>query len=181
MDVLWRWQSKTANVSSTNQDKRPLPCHQPRKLLWLTSIDCKPNYWIITHEQQMAEINVSEAECVSWSLWIDCPLTCWRAVVAHRCAGAAPVLVGGLGGEAQGAACSSASSSHVLQVVIGVIHDGGGEAGGDARLRRHGPRHQARSVLHLVRPVAERHHLTKNNMKSYHNCTENIRDRLYES
>lgn len=78
-------------------------------------------------------------------------LTCWRAIVAHRCAGAAPVLVGGLGGEAQGAA----ASSHVVHVIISLIHDGGGE--GVHTRGRYG--HHAGSVLHLVRPLTERHHL----------------------
>lgn len=98
------------------------------------------------------------------SSWISSSLTCRGAVVAHRCAGAAPVLVGRLGGEAQGAA-SSSSSPHVLQVIICVIHDSGGKTGGDARLGRHRPGHQTGSVLHLVCPVPERHHLKKTNIK----------------
>lgn len=57
-------------------------------------------------------------------------LTCWRAIVAYRCAGAAPVLVGGLRGKAQGAA----PSSHVVHVIVSLIHHAGGEAGVDTSL-----------------------------------------------
>ena len=82
-------------------------------------------------------------------------LTCWRAIVAHRCAGAAPVLVGGLGGEAQRAA----PSSHVVHVIISLLHDAGGEAGVDGRLVPHRAGHHAGRLLHLICPLTERHHL----------------------
>lgn len=72
-------------------------------------------------------------------------LTCWRTIVAYRCAGAAPVLIGGLGGEAQGAA----PSSHVVHVIIGLIHDAGREAGVDTRM----------APDHAVGPLTEWHHL----------------------
>lgn len=85
-------------------------------------------------------------------------LTCWRAIVAYRCAGAAPVRVGGLGGEAQGAA----APSHVVHVVIGLVHGAGGEARRDTGLVGHGTGHHARGVLHLVCPLTERHHLWDN-------------------
>lgn len=78
-------------------------------------------------------------------------LTCRRAVVAHRCAGAASVLVGGFGRETQGAA----SCTHVVHVVIILIRDVG-EVGADARLDRYGPVHHTRCLLlHLIRPAAE--------------------------
>lgn len=53
---------------------------------------------------------------------MSCPtkVTCWGALVAHWGAGAAAVLIGGLGGEAQWAA-----SSHVVHVVVRLIHHAG--------------------------------------------------------
>lgn len=85
-------------------------------------------------------------------------LTCRRAIVAYRCAGAAPVRVGGLGGEAQGAA----APSHVVHVIIGLVHGAGGEARGDTRLVGHGTRHHAGGVLHLICPLTKWHHLWDN-------------------
>lgn len=85
-------------------------------------------------------------------------LTCWRAIVADRCAGAAPVLVGRLGGQAQRAA----TSAHVVHVIISLIHEGGGgEAGVDPRLVGDRAGHHSRHVVHLVRPLPEWHHLKK--------------------
>lgn len=82
-------------------------------------------------------------------------LTCWRAVVAHRCAGAAPVRVGRLGGEAQWAA----TAPHVVHVVVGLVHGAGGEAGGDGSLVGQRAGHQTGGVLQLVGPLAQWHHL----------------------
>lgn len=82
-------------------------------------------------------------------------LTCWGAVDAHRCAGAAAVRVGRLGGEAQRAA----AAPHVVHVVVGLVHGAGGEAGGDGRRAGQRAGHHAGGVLQLVRPLAQRHHL----------------------
>lgn len=87
----------------------------------------------------------------------DCrdELTCWRAIVADRRAGAAPVLVGGLGRQAQRAA----ASSHVVHVIISLIHEGGGgEAGVDPRLVGSRTGQHSRDV-HLVHPLPQWHHL----------------------
>lgn len=88
----------------------------------------------------------------------DCraELTCWRAIVAERCAGAAPVLVGGLGRQAQRAA----ASSHVVHVIVSLIHEGGGgEAGVDPRLVGSRTGQHSGHVVHLVRPLPEWPHL----------------------
>lgn len=82
-------------------------------------------------------------------------LTCRGAVVANRRAGAAPVRVGRLGGEAQWAA----GAAHVVHVVVGLVHGAGGEAGGDGSLAGQRAGHHTGSVLQLVRPLAQRHHL----------------------
>lgn len=82
-------------------------------------------------------------------------LTCWGAVVAHWCAGAAPVRVGRLGREAQWAA----AAPHVVHVVVGLVHGAGGEAGGDASLVGQRAGHHTGGVLQLVGPLAQRHHL----------------------
>lgn len=78
-------------------------------------------------------------------------LTCWGAVDAHRCAGAAPVRVGRLGGEAQRAA----AAPHVVHVVVGLVHGAGGEAGGDGSLAGQRAGHHTGGV----HPLAQRHHL----------------------
>lgn len=84
-------------------------------------------------------------------------LSCWGAIVAYRRAGAAPVLVGGLGGEAQGAA----PSSHVVHVIIGLIHEAGGEAGVNTMMGPYRPGHHAGSIC----PLTERHHLGWDSIK----------------
>lgn len=87
----------------------------------------------------------------------DCrdELTCWRAIVADWRAGAAPVLVGGLRRQAQRAA----ASSHVVHVIISLIHEGGGgEAGVDPRLVGSRAGQHSRGV-HLVRSLPQWHHL----------------------
>lgn len=85
-------------------------------------------------------------------------LTCWRAVVAYRCAGAASVLIGGLRGEAQGAA----SSSHIVHVFVGFIQCSRGEAGGDTRMGGCGPRPIA-GCMHLITPLTQWHDLENQN------------------
>lgn len=85
-------------------------------------------------------------------------LTCWGRVIAYRSAGAAPVLIGRLGGQTQRAA------SCIVNVVVGFFHGGVGEACSEAGLTGHRPRHQAGRVLHVICPVTQWHHLQNNSI-----------------